>query len=192
MPPSSKGGSVGDPSKYSFSQGSQFPAHLAQAVGKELLKLRDDLGRGPRPLDVLRFAKAHKGSATAQCFDWDVKSAAEQHWLHTAGQLIRAIHIELIVHQPPKGQAKPREVMIETRLFHNVTPIEPGVTEGREYRPAMETLTNAQYRNQLLEQALSRLDQWRRIYGHLSELKVFFEAIDDANREFGRTKDTAG
>lgn len=170
--------------EFSFASGSPFPTSLAQAVGKEMIALREQLERGAVAEDVLRYARANPESAIAQCFDWDRETAAEAHWLSTAGQLLRAIRVQIVVKDP--RQAEP--VAIETRLMQHVTPREPGLHEGKVYLTAMETLPNFHYRTQLIETALAEKDRWVNKYGYLHELDIFFRKLEEAEKDFGRKK----
>lgn len=172
--------------EYFFSAGSPFPQALAAKVGPELEQLRTDLGRGPQARDVLEWALTHRESAISQCFDWDVQRAAEAHWLRTAGDLTRAIQVRLVVEQPADA-GSPKAVVLQTRLMHHVMPLEAGLVEGKVYLPATETLGNVHYRGQILDSYLAELDRWTRKVRQFKELSLFVRAIEEANRQFGRT-----
>ena len=117
--------SMGD---YRFVPGAPYPAELAGPVGKELEQLRRDLSRGITRNDVLMFAETHRESAIAQCFDWNVETAARAHWLATAGDLLRAIRVQLVI-PDPKGTEE--VTVIEGKQMTRVLPLEPGCTTAR-------------------------------------------------------------
>jgi hypothetical protein len=60
-------------------------------IQKELLAIKGDRNLLPPP-DVVRWAKSHKNSALHKQFEWNIRKAANEHWLQTARRLI-VLHI---------------------------------------------------------------------------------------------------
>jgi hypothetical protein len=172
--------------EYSWRNGFQFPRGLAAGAGKEMDQLREELGRFLDPRDVLDYARAHPESALHQCFDWDRNSAAEAHWLTTAGQILRAVKVRVVISD---STPEPREVIIEGRQNVHLLPLGQQLAEGRGkgYASILEALPNFYYREQMLQAALTELIRWRAKHSHMTELHDLFRRIDDAIQATGRT-----
>lgn len=117
-----------------------------------------------RPTDVVAFAKKHKESALHTQFKWNVREAAEAHWIEQARRVIR-IHVLV-------------EPSIEEEFKVFVSLEDDRVNDGG-YRLTTAVMSEAQRRSRLLHQALKELKIWREKYNALTELAKIFEALDD-------------
>ena len=148
--------------RYSWRPGSRVTIS-AQAAGKEMAAIEKTEGR-LEPELVLERARSGN-SALHGHFEWDDSVAAEQHRLGQAGELIRAIVVDISRSnvEPPKP----------TRAFVSVEK-----PTGRSYVSTTTAMSDATMRRQVLERAWGELLAVRRKYADLRELAAVFAAID--------------
>jgi len=143
----------------------------AQVVGEELERLSG--GSGVTPVQVVDAARP-VWSALHPLFEWDDVRAAEMYRRQQAGDVLR--QIKIVVEEGPRP--------LQVRAFVNVTPTPvPGEDEDagasrRVYMPTRVALADEGMRRQVLEEALSRIRQWRAVYGALVEFAEVVTAID--------------
>ena len=154
---------------------------LHERVDEELEALATKKGVQLRQEDVVEAAR-NKGSALYEDFDrqglWDDKKAAQQARLQYAGRLIRIYLIK-----PPGSDPDAKPVRGFVSLITERKP------ENRGYRLLQPVLENPTLREQLLQTGLSDLRAVRRKYESLKELAEIWDAIDSADRKYGRPKD---
>lgn len=73
----------------------RVPKKDMQRVRAHLEKLRTK-NKGVLTREIVVEDAKKKLSPLHRYFEWDVKKAAEQHWLHTAGQLIASVQVEVV------------------------------------------------------------------------------------------------
>lgn len=161
--------------QYTARNGSRIKQADAQEIGAELARIAKEHGGRIVP----RFAVDDAASPEARLhrhFNWDQADAADQY------RLIQATHlICCIVQQVPReGGQEP----IEVRAFHHVT--------GEDEEPAFVTLNTAfsqpDYRQQILDRALRKLESVQQQYQVYEELAGIREAIQDARAALKRRK----
>lgn len=138
-------------------------------VQQEFTTLRH--GKGGLTARAVVAAARGKSSPLHKFFEWDDNIAGEKHRLAQAAELIRVVLV--VIQRDPKD--KPRKV----RAWVSVTK----AGRGRRYYPTVEALSDAEYRQQLLTDALRELDAFRRKYETLSELAAVFEALDEMSKK---------
>lgn len=116
-----------------------------------------------RPEDVVEFASDPETALHGE-FTWDDTEAAREYRLEQARRVIRVV-VEII----PQS-AEP------IRAFVSLVPDRRN--RGGGYRPMPDVLENADWREQLLAQALRELQSWRAKYEQLRALAPVFEAMD--------------
>lgn len=158
---------------YRAIKGARFSDAQARIFGRRLDWLIENNGREITPEDIVRDAKNPR-SPFHKVMDWNDKSAAHQHRLHQARRILQGITVEI---QYDDGKKK------YTRAFVHVnTPI-----NERENRSAYVTIecamSDAELRQQMLEQALEELQTWTRKYKVLKELSIVFKAVETARKK---------
>lgn len=142
-----------------------------QVVEQELLRIHDQFGI-LRPADVVREA-ADAASALHPFFEWHDATAAHQHRLEQARELIR---VQL--------RFEPR-----TQKYHNLfvsLASDRTVVDGG-YRPTTTVLLRANTRAEMLGDALRELDRLRVKYAELLELADVFAAAQAAAAQAAAT-----
>lgn len=134
-------------------------------VVKEL-KIIADKHRGIlRAEDVVEAAKP-KTHPLHHKFVWDDTKAAYEYRLWQARQLIR-VSVEYL--ERPGGNQ-------QIKAFVSLTPDREN--DGGGYRHLIKVLSSADYRVQLLEDALAEMEVFKKKYSELSELAAVFGAMD--------------
>lgn len=151
---------------YKFSDAARVPRDMnPQVVGERLATLTADLGDGFTPQAVVDDARP-EGSPLHPAFTWDDTVAAEKYRVEEAKYLIRHVYV-----LPEEGAKDPEPV----RAFVSVMDRE---SEDDRYMPIARVMSDEQYRDQLLGEALSYFISGRRRYARFSELARIFAAID--------------
>lgn len=163
--------------KYSFRSGSRLKDADAVGAGKELTRISKQPG-GITAESVVETAEA-KDNPLHDFFEWSNTKAARQYRLEQARHLIRSVVIE---YEPVK-EAGPIRAFIAFE-----TPPESLDDDGR-YVTVQRILSDAELREQLVEEALREHHRWEDRYKHLKELSdiiVAREKVEAAIR--GRKK----
>lgn len=151
--------------RYGWRPGSRINLD-AEAAGKELERVRRANGGALTPDRVVDSARSHN-SALHSHFEWDDAVAAEHHRLGQAGEIIRAITVDI----SRSNVEAPKNI----RAFVSVE------REGqRSYTSSVEAMTDADLRKQVLANAWRELLAVREKYAGLEELARVFSAIDEA------------
>lgn len=124
-----------------------------QAIGTALEEIRAANGGELQPLAVVEAAKSRK-NPLHQHFLWDVKAAAEAHWLDQARTLIRSVRI---VDTAVKSGSVRAFVSLNT-------------PSGVNYHGVRDVQNSATLRAALLLQAEKDLDAWEKRYRELREI----------------------
>lgn len=144
----------------------------AQEVGEHLELLRVEHKGELTPEDVLRDAE-NPNSPLHSHFEWDNTSAARQHRLNQARNLIRSV-VAIYVSEDKPAQ--------RVRAYVNIP--EPGTPH---YRSTQHAMSQATTRDMVLRRAWSELQAWRKRYRDLSEFSKLFAAVDDAAEQLPKT-----
>lgn len=149
--------------RYAWRPGSRVSLDPEKA-GKEMEDVRRLNGGALTPDALLERARS-SNSAVHDHFEWDDGKAAHLHRLGQAGDLIRAITIDVSTSnvEPPKP----------IRAFVSVE------REGvRSYTSTVHALSDAQLRKQVIERAWADLEAWRQRHADLTEFGRIFAAMD--------------
>lgn len=136
----------------------------AEKAGREMEAVRRE-NNGALTPDALLARARSANSATHDHFEWDDTKAAHQHRLDQAGDLIRAITIDVQTSniEPPKP----------IRAFISVE------RDGeRSYTSTVHALSDADLRRQVIAKAWADLEQWRQRHADLTEFGRIFAAMD--------------
>lgn len=133
------------------------------AVRTELDGIAERNGGLLKPEDVVEFARTNKQSELHGRFEWDDTKAAHAHRLEQARGIIR-VFVEVIPHTQTSYRA--------------YVSLEPDRHSGEGYRRTVQVMSNEEHRQQLLLQAIKRLNGMRREYAILTELAEVFQALD--------------
>lgn len=144
-------------------------------VARELHKIAKRDG-GLKPSDVVDYARP-KSSPLHRYFEWDNTKAAERFRLVQAMHLIRMVRIKISMDDKQDRQVRMLVHVLtdEDRLGENK--MARGPCRG-SYVSMIDVLSNSDYRQQMLEDAKSDLESFRRKYSILSELAEVCEAVD--------------
>lgn len=137
-----------------------------QVAGEELDRIRVH-NNGRLDQDAIVEAARPRGSPLHNAFEWRDSVAAKQYRLQQAGYLIRSL--EVVIDQPLTERPTP------VRAFVNVTR-----DEDRSYTSTIHAMSDAALRAQVVSEALTELEAWRKRYAELTELAAIFASIDEA------------
>jgi len=120
--------------------------------------------------------KASKRSSSLyEFFDWDNSSAGDKWRLQQARLLIN--EIKIVVDDKEWYAFENVSISINDK---DVSP--KNKFSLREYKPIVEIMDNVDYRNQLIQRALSEARYWRERHSKLVELKSIFYSIDEESK----------
>lgn len=132
-------------------------------IAEELKRLAAANGGLLMPQHVVTAARPETSVLHGE-FTWDDGEAAERYRLWEARQLIR-VHVQV----EPVGQKD-----VETRVFVSLT---PDRGNGGGYRLTTAVMSNDEYRQQLLADALAELRVFQNKYAQLKELASVMKPI---------------
>jgi len=141
-----------------------------QTITDELLTIKDQNNGFVDPFAVVEYARDPL-TALHSRFEWDDTEAAERYRIWQARMIIR---MELVV-IPVEG-TKGKTV----RSFISLVS-DRRVEQDKGYRFMVDVLSNADLRDQLLDEARQDMLIFRRKYNQLSELAKVFSAMDEVH-----------
>lgn len=165
-PPAAPAGIGDHRPRFSWKPGTRVPVP-ATVAGAELDRIRES-NAGALTAAAVVDAARHPDSPLHKAFNWNDDEAAEMFRQQQARHLIHSIRVTVT-----GGESAPPRL-----VYVNVTTREA----GRAYLPADVVLSDDQYRDQAVGEALAALEGWRRRYADLRELSDLFAAIDRAAR----------
>ena len=119
------------------------------------------------PITILEEARTET-SPLHKYFCWDDTKAAESYRRWQARQFVACTRV---TYTSRKGEP------MSVRAFVSV--MKDGFSEEtRCYMNITKVMSKASLRQQLLDKAMSEVEEWRERYQHLSELAVIFQAIE--------------
>lgn len=159
-------------SKYSWRGGFAYKVP-ASTVGTALesIEARDGSVTSQSFLEYSR----PEDSATHSMFEWDDTIAAEKYRLRQAGAIINQLEVKLEFENSPAQGAEIKVVPI--KAFMNVSAKAP--TEAGVFVNAVAVQQEDEYRNTVLQNALSELRAFQRKYSNFSEFSKVFDAIKE-------------
>lgn len=137
-------------------------------VIKELNRISQENGGLLLPENVVKAAKT-KTSPLHKHFEWDNTRAAAEYRLWQARQLI-SVCVQIL-----PGVTEPVSVF---------TSLSTDRSSGGGYRTTVAVCSNAELREQMLQDALHDLNTFQRRYAHLRQLTEVFSAIRKAHRRY--------
>ena len=155
---------------FEFSEGARFQKGAVQdanIVGNHIELLRKEQHGELTPEDVLKDAK-NPNSPLHSFFEWDDGAAADQHRLHQARGLIRAVVAVYVSEDKPAVRAKAYVHIPEPTVPH--------------YREATHAMSHSKTRKMVLQRAWRELQAWRERYKDLKEFSDLIAVIDEVDR----------
>ncbi|WP_298165123.1 hypothetical protein [Novosphingobium sp.] len=150
---------------YKWREGLRAPTSVdPQKAGEELERIRTRHNGRLEPEWVVHNAKSPQ-NVLHDLFEWDDNVAAQNFRIDQARAVIRSV--EAVIEEAP--EAKP------IRAFVSVVQ-----ERDRAYTSVQHAMADADLRKQVLMQALTELEAWRKRYAELVELATVFAAIDEA------------
>lgn len=153
--------------RYAWRPGSRVSLDPEKA-GNEMEAVRRENGGALTPDALLERARS-ANSAVHGHFEWDDGVAAHLHRLTQAGDLIRAITID-----------------IQTSNIEPAKPIRAFISVEREgvrsYTSTVHALSDADLRKQVIQRAWADLEAWRQRHADLTEFGRIFAAMDQTAR----------
>lgn len=137
--------------KYTVNRNGPFTPDQGERYGKALAALLearknvDSTVVGLRPQDVVDAARA-ADSPLHDAFEWDVRKAAERHWLATARSLLNHIQV-YVVYLDPQDQTQ-----FTTKKGWFSVEAKEGARTFRVYVPRTTALSNQKMRESVFEQ----------------------------------------
>lgn len=149
-------------------------------IAPEIEKLVAKHGRGLTAEEVLEAA-GKSSSPLHQYFEWNDKTAANRYRTSQAKRIITSFRVRI---QTSGGTYEVNGMMSVTNEGELDRP------HGRCFTTPRVVLTEQKFTNQVLEEALHRLQEFKRSYGQISEavteLGPVFKAIDAALKKHGK------
>ena len=153
------------PVRYAWSPGARYSGDV-QKVGGEIERIRKASAGRLEPEAVVEHARS-SNSVLHTYFEWDDEKAAGQYRISQAGDLIRAVQVDIT-----RSNAEPAKTI---RAFVSVK------QDGeRSYTSTLHAMSDEALRAQVLATAWAELLSLRRKYEGLEELAKIFSAIDEA------------
>jgi hypothetical protein len=152
-----------------------------KTVSEELLIIKKKNGGLLDPAKVVDYARDPDTALHAR-FEWDDSKAAEGYRIWQARQVIR---MELVViSQDDNGKISTFSDIKEeagkiVRTYVSLGSDRRPEEGERGYRSLIDVLSDAEMREQMLEEAKKDMNVFRRKYGALSELAKVFAAMDE-------------
>lgn len=150
----------------------KFSNKLTRDVVIEVLEVEKSNGLTPK--NILERAK-DSSSNLHNLFEWDNSVAAEKFRLEQARGLIQNIKI-IVGEKMIRGFESVRVIVNDTGEMKNT------------YLPIMDILSNEEYREQKIVEALNNITYWRAKFQDLKELKPIFVSIDKVLKQRKRKK----
>ena len=147
---------------YKFKKGSRIKGATAQVVGDELETIKESAGILNAGLVV--NAARDPDHCLHSCFEWNDSVAAEEFRKTEARHLINCL---ITVRREETGVQEYRQYIQVTR------------EKTRSYVTTVEALSDAEFRQQVLEKAMKEANNWQDRYTHLQELGGIFKAIEN-------------
>lgn len=141
-----------------------------KSVVEELTRIANRNNGLLRPADVVEEAR-DKSSPLHSRFTWDDTKAASEYRLWQARELIR-VSVEYLPHKDGQREIKAFVSLITDRE-----------KEAGGYRRLISVLSDKEYREQLLNDALAEMNIFRLKYRELKELAEVFEAMNGINQK---------
>lgn len=140
----------------------------AQVVGERLEEIAAANEGLISPQAVVDDAR-QKASPLHGAFEWNVRKAAEAHWISRAQQIIRCVvRVKDEAHDPEDA---PKIIQAYVAV---------GTKEsGSRYMASVRAFSNVETRELVLTREIAQLKGWRRRNEHLEELANVFAAIDE-------------
>lgn len=143
---------------YGWKSGARFSVD-AQPIGEALAKLNE-----PTAEEIVEEAKSDN-SPLHELFNWDIKTAAYEHWLATAQMIGRSITVTVTMEDR-------EHTVIEVRAFETVDKKEEST---KCYVPVEKVLSKDEYRKQVMARIRGTLESAEKeldIYSYMSNQMV--------------------
>ena len=127
--------------------------------------------------DSLLKKASKKSSSLYEFFDWDNSSAGDKWRLQQARTLIN--EIKIIVED--------KEIYAFENVNISMADKEDSVKNkfsSREYKPIVEIMDNADFKQQLIQRALAEAKYWKERHSELVELNSIFCSIDEESKKW--------
>jgi len=151
------------------------PANIdirAESIRASLAAIAEANGGYLNPAHVVEAARDSSHVLHAE-FDWNDEYAAEKYRIAQAGALIRRVKFTVV--RPPEDK---KEIRIETVRIYQSRKSARGSNGG--YESVVEIMSDAEKRDELLNQVLFELNSYRKRYAELAALSEVWAAIDEA------------
>ena len=127
----------------------------------------ESIGENVKPQEMVDYAKSNPMSELHKCFTWDNDKAADKYRLYEARQIACNLVVNWEKADTPDVIAK------EVRILHRAS---TDINEG--YKPLPVIIKNDNLYSGLLDEAVAKLNEFKRKYAILTELKPIFALID--------------
>lgn len=147
-----------------------FGSHLSDADAAVIGKRLEWIAAGGEvtAASVLADAKLPH-SPLHTFFEWDDNAAAQKYRLEQARKLVRSVRVVI---------EREGGIEVSARAFIVVTEGD----EDKKYLPVAEVMSDADYREQVIERALHEAESWRARYEAFEEFAGIVQAIEAAAR----------
>jgi len=164
---------------YKARRGAQFGDKKAQIYGSELNQLYEK-HKKLTPVLLIKEAKKKK-SPLHDYFEWNNDKASDKYRLYQARQLIKNIEVTIIL-EDDEPIVVPQSVHIS--LDKTQEDSENSIDEKKLfYIPTQDALSNPEYTENILEQAMREIISWKKRYSNLKKLHEIFKVIDKTQKQ---------
>lgn len=168
--------------RYKAAPGAPFPKKDAPVIGKRLEQIEEEQGR-ITPEAVVADSR-RRGSPFQKLISWDDASAAQSWRLAQARNIINHV---VVVFVSVGGVEK------ESKGFHSVRFASPDSQREERSYASMSTVDNdPELREQVIAEALRRLEYWKEEYGKYRELWGVVKAIGEATKRMASAARAGG
>lgn len=167
--------------KFKAAKGAMFTDSDAQKIGSRVEVVRKNSG-GLLSTGAIVADARKKDSPLHKFFEWDNERAAERLRLSQAGDILRHL---LVVVETPDGRK-------EIKGYHSVIVQVEGSELGEEAEPTRVYVTTGQafadtgLRQQVIKDALDRLETWRERYQGYKEFAPVYDSIGLVRKQLGQ------
>lgn len=151
--------------------GRRMSKRRAAIAHAEFERIRQKYGRLTSELVLRETRERGKKGPLWWAFDWNLKSAAQKHWLNQAGHLIRQVQVRIVASEKT-GVPTPMRMYTFVREPH-----------GGSYVPTVEALSDETVRQRLLDQALADIEAMRRKYFQLTWFARELDALKSSMKK---------
>lgn len=148
---------------------------MSHAVKDELEYLRTSNNGLLRPIDIVEFAKANPDSALHSKFEWDDTNAAHLYRLMQARSIVAVVY---------------KKIDDEHPAVREYVSLRRDRKQGGGYRSFVDVVANNDWRDEMLQEAISDMERFKSKYETLAAVAPIIEEMERAAAKASAKKTT--